>query len=237
MTLCHLNDNRKSIDSMPARRAADSETDQALASISVLEPQGERRRRQLVEIAARVIEQEGVDAVRIPHIAELAGVGRTALYRYFPRREDLLDAVFADFDERLRQRVEPTEFTEALRALRDASSEAIPASTARLFGAIWDVLDECGPAGLILRAHASAHEDEESGEPEPSATNNRFRAEWIEIGFSSIEAALIIDTANAILTRLYRSDRRGLIPREEAQRLGYLAVLGLVRGLAEARQS
>lgn len=223
---------------MPARRAADPESNQALASIAVLEPQGERRRRQLVEITARVIEQEGVDAVRIPHIAELAGVGRTALYRYFPRREDLLDAVHADFDERLRERVEPEEFAEALRALRDASGDAIPTSTSRLFGAIWDVLDECGPAGLILRAHASAHDDEENGaERETSETNDRFRAAWIEIGFSSIETALIINSANAILTLLYRSDRRGLIRREEAQRLGYLAVLGIVRGLAEARQN
>ena len=222
---------------MPARRVADTESDQPLASISVLEPQGERRRRQLVEIAARVIEQEGVDAVRIPYIAELAGVGRTALYRYFPRREDLLDAVFADFDERLRERVEPAAFAEALRALRTASSDAIPASTERLFGAIWEVLDECGPAGLILRAHASAHEgDEDEAASNSSDTNDRFRSEWIAIGFSSIETALIIDTANALLTRLYRSDRRGLISREEARRLGYLAVLGLVRGLSEARQ-
>ncbi|MEZ4279808.1 MAG: helix-turn-helix domain-containing protein [Myxococcota bacterium] len=222
---------------MPARRAADPAADQPSASISVLEPQGERRRRQLVEIAARVIEQEGVDAVRIPYIAELAGVGRTALYRYFPRREDLLDAVFADFDERLRERVEPAAFAEALRALRTASSDAIPASTERLFGAIWEVLDECGPAGLILRAHASAHEDDaEAAASDASDTNDRFRNEWVAIGFSNIEAALIIDTANALLTRLYRSDRRGLISRAEAQRLGYLAVLGLVRGLSEARR-
>lgn len=222
---------------MPARRAADPAADQPSASISVLEPQGERRRRQLVEIAARVIEQEGVDAVRIPYIAELAGVGRTALYRYFPRREDLLDAVFADFDERLRERVEPAAFAEALRALRTASSDAIPASTERLFGAIWEVLDECGPAGLILRAHASAHEDDgEEAASDASDTNDRFRNEWVAIGFSNIEAALIIDTANALLTRLYRSDRRGLISRAEAQRLGYLAVLGLVRGLSEARR-
>ena len=57
---------------MSARDAAGSKAARPLAPIAVLEPQGERRRRQLVEIASRMIEQEGADAVRIPRIAELA---------------------------------------------------------------------------------------------------------------------------------------------------------------------
>lgn len=219
---------------MTARRAPHPESDQPLAAITVLEPQGERRRRQLVEIAARMIEQEGVDAVRIPRVAELAGVGRTAIYRYFPRREDLLAAVYADFDDRLRERVGPAEFAEALRALGTGSPDEVPPSTARLFTAIWDVLDECGPAGLILRAHATAHDGDEREQP---GAGERFRAQWIEVGLSSLEATLIADTANAILTRLYFSARRGLIGRGEALRLGYRALVGLVRGVTNARTS
>jgi AcrR family transcriptional regulator len=216
----------------PARCAPRPQTDPPLAAITALEPQGEGRRRQLVEIAARVIEQEGVDAVHIPRVAELAGVGRTALYRYFPRREDLLAAVYADFDERLRERVGPEKFAEALRALGSGNPDEVPPSTARLFTAIWDVPDECGPAGLILRAHATAHDGDEREQP---GAGERFQAQWIEVGLSSLEATLVADTANAILTRLSFSTRRGRIGRGQALRLGSRALVGLARGVTNAR--
>lgn len=218
---------------MTARQARGPDPGRSLASITVLEPQGERRRRQLVAIAARVIEQEGVDAVRIPHVAELAGVGRTALYRYFPRREDLLAAVANEFDERLRARVGTGEFSEGLLALRDVRGDEMPPSTARVFEAIWDVIEECGPAGLILRAHVVAHDDH-GRDPE---VVDRFREHWIAIGLPDLEATLIGDAANALLTRLYASVRRGEIGRDAAIRLGYRAVVALIRGLSVEKTS
>lgn len=213
---------------MSARDAAGSKAARPLAPIAVLEPQGERRRRQLVEIASRMIEQEGADAVRIPRIAELAGFGRTAVYRYFPRREDLLDAVSQEFDAHLRTRVSPEQFADGLLALRDATPDAMPASTAHLFEAIWDVLDECGPAGLILGADLSTRSRAE-GEPEMMG---RFRAQWIQLGLPELEATLVSDVANTILTRTYFSARRGEIARAEAIRLGYRALLHLFQGLS-----
>jgi AcrR family transcriptional regulator len=216
---------------MAARQSPRSKPDQSFASITVLEPQAERRRRQLVEIAARLVEREGVDAVRIPLVAELAGVGRTAIYRYFPRREDLLVAVSADFDERLRERIEPGEFVAGLLALREETGGEMPGSTSRLFEAIWDVLDERGPAGLILRAHSAAHADEDRT---PDLVD-RFRAQWIAVGLPALESTLISDTANAILTRLYTSVRRGEIDRKAAIQLGYRTLVALVRGLSQTR--
>jgi len=215
---------------MSPRNARGQATDRPARAIAALEPQGERRRKQLVEVAARVVEQEGADAVRIPRVAELAGVGRTAIYRYFPRREDLLAAVTDEFDERLRARVGEAEFAEGLLALGDAPSDEIPPSTARLFGAIWDVLDECGPAGLILRAQATALDARDRGGPV-----DRFRAQWIAVGLPELEATLISDTANAISTRLYFCARRGEIDRETAIAIGYRALVALVRGLSAAR--
>jgi AcrR family transcriptional regulator len=213
---------------MTAHDAAGSKADRPLATITTLEPQGERRRRQLVEIASRVIEQEGADAVRIPRVAELAGVGRTAIYRYFPRREDLLEAVSEEFDARLRKRITAEQFAEALLALRNATDGAMPASTALLFEAIWDVLDECGPAGLILGGQLSSRSREE-GEPE---LVGRFRAQWVALGLPDLEAMLVSDLANTILTRTYFSARRGEISRQDAIGLGYRALLHLFRGLS-----
>lgn len=214
---------------MTARAASDDRTERAIAPVASLEPQGERRRRQLVEIAARLIEHEGVDAVRIPRVAELAGFGRTAVYRYFPRREDLLVAVSSDFAERLAERVSADEFAAGLRALREAGADLIPASTERLYSAIWEVLDECGPAGLILRAHVASHA---AMEVPDDRTGDRFREQWLAFGLGEVEADLVGDAANAILTRLYFSARRGEIEREAAIRISHRAVLALVRGLA-----
>jgi AcrR family transcriptional regulator len=212
---------------MPARPRP--EPDPLRATVTVLEPQGERRRRQLIEVAARLIEEEGPDAVRIPRVAELAGVGRTAIYRYFQRREDLLAAVLDDFDQRLSERIEELEFGEGLLALARADPDALPASTAHLFAVIWDLLEEGGPAGLILRANAAVHEE---GGPE-GHTTDRFGAPWLSLGLSELHATLIGDAANALLTRLFFRARRGEIDREEAIRISYRALVALVRGLRE----
>src|ERR1700738_1814468 len=59
--------------------------------------QGSRRRAQLVTIAASLIVARGASAVTHAAVGELAGVGRTAVYRYFPSREDILVAVIAAF--------------------------------------------------------------------------------------------------------------------------------------------
>lgn len=215
---------------MSARPASpDTRPDRSLASVTSLEPQGERRRRQLVEIAARVIEHEGVDAVRIPRVAELAGFGRTAVYRYFPRREDLLAAVAADFEERLGQRVSPGEFAAGLLALREATVETIPAPTARLYAAIWDVLEECGPAGLILRADAAARPRDVAPE---AGIGDAFRKQWLAFGLGELESDLIGDAANAILTRLYFGARRGEVARETAIQVSHRMLVALVQGLA-----
>lgn len=67
-----------------------------------LESQAERRRAQLIRIAAALIETEGIDAVTMASVAELAGCTRTQVHRYFAKREDLLAAVVHDFNDRLR---------------------------------------------------------------------------------------------------------------------------------------
>lgn len=216
---------------MTARPASDPDSDRPVAPVASLEPQGERRRRQLVDIAARLIEHEGVDAVRLPRVAELAGFGRTAVYRYFPRREDLLVAVSKDFEERLGERVSAEEFAAGLLALRDASPDAMPAPTQRLYTAIWEVLDQCGPAGLILRAHVASHSAMDLPD---DGVGDRFRERWLAFGLGEVESDLVGDAANAILTRLYFAARRGEIEREAAILVSHRAVLALVRGLARS---
>jgi len=59
-----------------------------------------RNRRLLVEAAGEVLREQGLDA-SLDEIARRAGVGNATLYRHFPTREQLYEAVFAEAGELL----------------------------------------------------------------------------------------------------------------------------------------
>ena len=54
------------------------------------------RRQQLVETAAAILGSEGVEQVRVPRVADEAGVSRPVVYRFFPNRHALILAVLED---------------------------------------------------------------------------------------------------------------------------------------------
>jgi AcrR family transcriptional regulator len=60
-----------------------------------------RNRRLLVEAAVASFQELGWD-VPLDAVARRAGVGNATLYRHFPTRDDLYEAVFADIRERVR---------------------------------------------------------------------------------------------------------------------------------------
>ena len=59
------------------------------------------RREQLVDIASRLIEVEGIDAVKHTRIAKLAGCTRSLVYHYFPKRSDIFAGINARFYQKL----------------------------------------------------------------------------------------------------------------------------------------
>ena len=193
-----------------------------------LESHGERRRGQLIRIAAHVIETEGIDALRMPRVAELAGCARSLVYRYFPRREDLFAAVISEFYERLEERLDPAEQRAGMRALA-AGDTARP-----LLESIWDVVAEIGAGGLIL--YASPRVGLELGEALAEAAS-RFDARWVaplqEAGLTEVEASLVIRAALALQTELLDRHRRGEVSRDEAIDLGQRALVALLVGLRE----
>ncbi len=66
--------------------------------------QREFRREQLLEVAARLFAQRGLEGTTTKDIAREAGVSPGLLYHYYPSKEDLLVAVVTHFDalDRLR---------------------------------------------------------------------------------------------------------------------------------------
>jgi len=79
----------------------------------------QRNRERILEVAKQVFSQAGVNA-SLDEIAKEAGVGPGTLYRHFPSREDLLEAVYRTEVEKLaaaeRKFAETLPPVEALRA-------------------------------------------------------------------------------------------------------------------------
>lgn len=58
------------------------------------------RRQQLMEVAWRIVREEGTDALTLPRLAQQAGVAKPVVYDHFSTRPVLLAALYEDFDSR-----------------------------------------------------------------------------------------------------------------------------------------
>lgn len=65
-----------------------------------------RNRDRIVEVARGLFRAKGYDAVSMDEVAKAAGVGTGTLYRHFPTKEDLYDAVLEAWAERVNAAVE-----------------------------------------------------------------------------------------------------------------------------------
>ena len=65
----------------------------------------QRNRDRIVEVAREVFREQGYDA-SLDDVAKRAGVGAGTLYRHFPTRENLLDAVMQSWVDRVDEAVE-----------------------------------------------------------------------------------------------------------------------------------
>lgn len=83
----------------------------------------EARRRQLLDVAARLITERGVDGLQMSDLAAAAGVTRPVVYRYFENRAAVLVGVMEDFEETLEQRF----LTDGLRSITGSRVQDIAA--------------------------------------------------------------------------------------------------------------
>ncbi len=102
------------------------------------------RRRELVEHATRILNEQGLEALHVTALAQRAGVSRPLVYRVFPTREDLFKAVLEDFVRDMMERFQrglvkvlPGTVATLTRAFIDASFDTIQAKGA----ASWSMLD------------------------------------------------------------------------------------------------
>ena len=72
-----------------------------------LRADAQRNRDRIVEVARQVFREQGYDA-SLDEVAKRAGVGPGTLYRHFPTRDALLDAIMQSWVERVDEAVEKT---------------------------------------------------------------------------------------------------------------------------------
>ena len=197
-----------------------------------VETQAQRRRAQLIRIAAALVETEGVDASTMSRVAELAGCTRTQVHRYFARREDLLIAVVEEFHDRLQVSLSEVNdrFGNSDRPLPELAEEW----SAAVHEAVWDLFEEGGLAGLILLTvpHVS------SGIRRELARMPRPLFEpWIKYVertvHSHANAKLVVELWTATAYRIAMEWRAGELSRKSAIEILTRTQLAILHGFSE----
>jgi AcrR family transcriptional regulator len=196
------------------------------------DPHAAQRRRQLVRAAAHIIESEGLGALRMPRVAEIAGCTRTLVYRYFPSTDDLSIAVASEYFAALEERLDRAAQRRA--ATRTRPPVKVLESTEIMLDATFDAVAEVGLAGLLLRA--SPHLSKVMREF-LSQRSVQFQQRWSgpvqRSNMPFLHASLITHAGLAILIELVQRWQRDEISRDEAMRLSRTCFNGLVRALQE----
>ncbi|MFT3776363.1 MAG: TetR/AcrR family transcriptional regulator [Minicystis sp.] len=100
------------------------------------------RRRQLLDEAARIVTEQGIEHLQITEVAERAGVSRPLVYRQFPSRKALVRALLQDFTELVNERFH--------RALLRALPGTIESITTAFVEASCDAIEQRGAGPWLL---------------------------------------------------------------------------------------
>jgi len=181
------------------------------------------RRQQLVGVAARLLTEQGPAHVQMTELAEVAGVTRPVVYRFFPSRVALVESVLADFTTDLAAR-----FHDAL--LRSLGG-GLPVVTQAFVEACCDAITARGKgAWRLMYARGADVEAARLGQ----AALHRLLAPWLpriaELtgqGMRRVEllAAVVVAAGGAALDGWLD----GRIKRSEAVRTATRSVTALLR--------
>jgi AcrR family transcriptional regulator len=187
-----------------------------------LESQGERRRAHLIAVAAHLIVTRGVDVVSHALVAEVAGCARTLVYRYFPRRTDLLYALLVAFDDDLQKRIRQEDLIEAIVSLNEAKRGRMPKPLRAVLESLWQpedfeptelefrlaviMLTRDAALGAAIGDHAAKHHQ---------MMEERVSAPLRGLGLSPVQVAITLDTILAVQHHVTKAALAGEITRPE----------------------
>jgi AcrR family transcriptional regulator len=112
-----------------------------------------QRRRQLLQAALAIVQDEGTEALTLARLAARAGVTKPIAYEHFGTRAGLLIALFRDYDDRT---------TEAVRAALKTGGRTLEDVAAILSAAYVDCCLSMGPeVGAVFDALSAGAETKE----------------------------------------------------------------------------
>lgn len=193
----------------------------------------EARREQLLAIARKIIETEGVEALRPTRVAELAGCTRPLIYQYFPKREDMFIAI----TEEMYRMAEDASDALGARTIPDAAAgDSGPARA--LVESFWAYLDEKGPSALILRSTPEiSAEFRVYLERLKESYEIRWRKGFLDLGLDDAHADFMLELFLRTMKVLAMQHLAGQIDRETAIERHLETTAGLLQGALRASQS
>ncbi len=209
---------------------SNSKSSESVAAVP-LERQRDRRRSQLVEITARLIEAEGVEAVTLARIAELADCSRALVYRYFSNVGELLDTVLLRFVEEMGDSLIPHDVIGVFSTA--AAADGDPQAPRRFLAQIFDVFDRVGIAGLVLLNSSIV-----AGASDEAQSIRRLAIEPYEgalkgLGVGGTEVELLFGMLVSNAYFVVDHWQRGSLTRDEAIDLCQLSSTALLRAFSE----
>jgi AcrR family transcriptional regulator len=218
-------------------RPADAQTN--AFAIEPFETQGERRRAQILAITAKIVVTDGPESVSHATVAKRAGLVRSAVYRYFPTRDDLLAGLLTDYSKLHADHISAEDAAAGVRALAKASSKRIPPETRLLLEKLWDP-EDWSPEVLELRlAIITLQRDAELLARLHAAHPELARQQTVELteplrqlGLDPIEIRIVVDAILAVLYHAVSAALTGSIDRDQAMRLTYRLILAAVQAFS-----
>ena len=172
----------------------------------------ELRREQLVDIASKLIEAEGIEAVKHTRIAKIAGCTRSLVHHYFPKRSDIFSAVNANFYKRLDDLISVDQQIEVIR------KNLVDDKPSRVHEIFFDLLDDGGWSSLILRTTPELSDDFASY---VNTIHSTYEKRWINVvaeryKMSEVDSELFYQHSLNITKSLFLFYRKGLLTKQQA---------------------
>jgi AcrR family transcriptional regulator len=184
------------------------------------------RRDQLVAAAAKLLSAGGVEALEFTAVAAEAGVTRPVVYKFFPTRLALVEAILADFEAELTARF--------FAAAAGRMTGSLEGATRVFVDAICEAIEAKGAgAWELLGGHAA--------DPEIAALGRAVQARLMKPWYRQIAgataaskrevqtvSAMLVAAGRAVLARWYA----GELSRAEAARAATLGVSALLEAFS-----
>jgi AcrR family transcriptional regulator len=188
--------------------------------------QPEARRQQILDVAARVLTEQGAARVEMMEVARLAGVTRPVVYRFFPTRLALVEGVLADFQRALAVRFQ--------HALMSSMGKPVAEIAEAFIDAAADAIEDRGAgAWQLMYAKSSDLEAAQLGR----AALGQLVTPWLPrvaelTGLALPRARLLVDIVVAAGGAALDGWLDGPLRRKDAVRIAAQAVSALLREFA-----